>query len=426
LQEETLTQPYFNIASVRQTIPTPKVANVVGEVERGLSDLGLEQKVSAGQTVAVTAGSRGIADLARVLQTVVSHVKRLGAAPYVAPAMGSHGGATAEGQAKVLADLGITEEKIGAPVRAQMKTDVIGESRFGLPVHCGRDFTDADHVVVVNRVKPHTSFRGEVESGLLKMTVLGMGKAVGARLAHQLFFRHGFEPVVRDLAGVILDRVPVLCGIALVENRLEQTARIGVCTKDRFFETDRSLLKEARRLIGRIPFSDVDLLIIDEMGKNISGSGMDSNVTGRVFHQVTPEPEPRQFRRIYVRDLTPETDGNALGVGTADFVSRRLVDKIDPEKTKINCITASVPEKGRIPIAYDRDDRAVADALASAGVSDPAAARVVWVQNTLSLDRFWISEALGNDVKQTGRVFLETGFSPISFDANGDLLTQDS
>ena len=349
------------------------------------------------------------------------HLKERGAEPYVAAAMGSHGGATAAGQRRVLAELGITEETVGAPIHSRMETDSVGDSRFGLPVHCGRDFTGADHVVVVNRVKPHTSFRGSVESGLLKMSVLGMGKAEGARMAHRMFFRHGFEPVVRDLAGIVLDRLPVLCGIALVENRLEQTARIEVCTKDRFAEVDRSLLKEARGLIGRIPFSDVDLLIVDEMGKNISGSGMDSNVTGRIFHQATPEPKQRQFRRIYVRGLTPESGGNALGVGTADFVSRRLVEKIDPEKTRINCITASVPEKGRIPIVYDRDKDAVRDALSSAGVTDPAATRLVWIKNTLSLDRFWISEALAADAGKTEGVLLETGFSPLPFDNAGNL-----
>jgi hypothetical protein len=416
-----MTDVFPQTARVCQNIPAPRAEDVAERVERGLSGLNLDQRVAAGQTVAITAGSRGIADLALVIQVAVSRIKALGAAPYVAPAMGSHGGATAAGQVKVLEGLGITEASVGAPVRAGMETETLGKSRFGLPVHCGRDFTGADHVLVVNRVKPHTSFRGEVESGLLKMTVLGMGKAVGARTAHQLFFRHGFEPVVRDLAGIVLDRLPVLGGIALVENRLEQTARIETCPKERFAEIDRTLLKEARNLIGRIPFHDVDLLIVDEMGKNISGSGMDSNVTGRIFHQVTPEPEPRQFRRIYVRDLTPETDGNALGVGTADFVSRRLVDKIDVEKTKINCVTASVPEKGRTPIAYDRDDRAVSDALSSAGVRDPAAARLVWIRNTLSLERFRISEALAADAAQTEGMVLETGFTPLPFDADGQL-----
>jgi hypothetical protein len=416
-----MTDVFPQTAMARQTIPTPRVEDVAEQVERGLSGLNLDQQVAAGQTVAITAGSRGIADLALVIGVAVSRIKALGASPYVAPAMGSHGGATAAGQVKVLEGLGITEASVGAPVRASMETETVGKSRFGTPVHCGLDFTGADHVLVVNRVKPHTSFRGEVESGLLKMTVLGMGKAVGAGMAHQLFFRHGFEPVVRDLAGIVLERLPVLGGIALVENRLEQTARIEICPKDRFGEIDRVLLKEARSLIGRIPFHEVDLLIVDEMGKNISGSGMDSNVTGRIFHQVTPEPEPRQFRRIYVRDLTPETDGNALGVGTADFVSRRLVDKIDFEKTKINCITASVPEKGRIPIVYDRDDRAVADALSSAGIRDPAAARLVWIRNTLALERFRISEALAADAAQTGDVVLETGFSPLPFDADGRL-----
>jgi hypothetical protein len=408
-------------AMARQTIPTPRVDDVAEQVERGLSGLNLDRQVAAGQTVAITAGSRGIADLALVIGVAVSRIRALGASPYVAPAMGSHGGATAAGQVKVLEGLGITEASVGASVRASMETETVGKSRFGTPVHCGRDFTGADHVLVVNRVKPHTSFRGEVESGLLKMTVLGMGKAVGARMAHQLFFRHGFEPVVRDLAGIVLDRLPVLGGIALVENRLEQTARIEVCEKGRFAEVDRALLEEARQLIGKIPFFDVDLLIVDEMGKNISGSGMDSNVTGRIFHQATPEPKQRQFRRIYVRDLTPETDGNALGVGTADFVSRRLAEKIDPEKTRINCITASVPEKGRIPMIYDRDKDAVRDALSSAGVNDPGAARLVWIKNTLSVDRFWISEALAADADRTETVRLESEFSCLPFDEDGNL-----
>ncbi|MCF8050178.1 MAG: DUF362 domain-containing protein [Desulfobacterales bacterium] len=416
-----MSEKFPRIARVRQTIPTPRVGDVAGEVERGLSALNLKETVEAGQTVAVTAGSRGIADLPVVIRSVVDHLRTLGAEPYVAAAMGSHGGARAEGQRRVLAEIGITEKTVGAPIRSSMETEVVGKSRFGQAVHCGRDFTQADHVVVVNRVKPHTSFRGEVESGLLKMAVVGMGKAAGARLAHQMFFRHGFEPVVRDMAGILLDRCSVLAGIALVENRLEQTARIEVCEKNRFFEVDRSLLTEARKLMGRVPFSDVDLLIIDEMGKNISGSGIDSNVTGRIFNQVTPEPEIRQFKRIYVRALTAESDGNALGVGMADFVSRRLVDRIDAEKTKINCVTASVPEKGRIPISYEKDVDALKDALSCVGIEDPAAARLVWIKNTLALDKFWISEALTGDVQKTDGVSMETGLCPLPLDEDGNL-----
>jgi hypothetical protein len=412
---------YPRIARVRQTIPSPRLKDVAGAVEGGLANLNLKERVIPGQTVAVTAGSRGIADVSAVIRAVAAHLRALGAVCYVAPAMGSHGGATADGQRRVLEGLGITEAAVGAPVRSNMDTDAVGESRFGVPVFCGRDFTGADHVVVVNRVKPHTSFRGSVESGLLKMTVLGMGKAEGARQAHRLFLRHGFEPVLRDLAGVVLGRLSVLCGVALVENRLEQIAHVEVCEKARFYEVDRSLLVEARRLMGRIPFSDVDLLIVDEMGKDVSGSGMDSNVTGRIFHQATPEPEKRQFRRIYVRNLTQETEGNALGVGTADFVSRRLVDQINPEKTRINCITATVPEKGRIPIAYDRDDHAVSDALSSAGVSDPATARLVWIRNTLSLDRFWISEALCREAAGKDGLSLQTGLFELPFDDDGNL-----
>jgi hypothetical protein len=198
-------------------------------------------------------------------------------------------------------------------------------------------------------------------------------------------------------------------------------ARLQVCPPGQFLHTDRQLLIESRELMGRVPFDDVDLLMVDEMGKNISGSGMDSNVTGRVYNLVTPEPSVRQFRRIYVRDLTPESDGNALGVGTADFVSRRLVEKMDAEKTRINCVTAAVPEKGRIPLIYEHDREAIGDALASAGAGNGSAARVVWIKNTLELDYMWVSQALEEEVQRTASTQLLSPFSPMPFDSTGDL-----
>lgn len=409
------------IALLRQRIPAPELTDPLDELRRGLSALELGGRLRPGARVAVTAGSRGVTDMLPVLREVVAHLKSLGAEPFVAPAMGSHGGATDQGQAEVLKKLGITEQSVGAPIVSNVETVQIADSSYGEPVLVGRDFAEADHVVLVNRVKPHTSFRGVVESGLFKMMVIGMGKPAGARVAHRLFLRHGFEPVVLEFSRHIMEKLPILCGVALVENRLERTAALEVLEPGRFLEVEKELLVKARELMGRVPFEDVALLVVDEIGKNISGAGLDSNVTGRIMHQATPEPRPQRFRRIYLRDLTDESGGNALGMGTADFISRRLREKIDLEKTRINCVTATVPEKGRIPITYDHDRQAILDALSSAGVSRPQEARMVWIKNTLELDYMWISGALADEARSNPQLELLTEFRELPFDQDGDL-----
>lgn len=409
------------IVMVKNQIPVPEAVDVPFEVRRGLEALNLSATVRPGQRVAITAGSRGVTDMVAAIAAVAAYFKELGAEPFVAPAMGSHGGATDQGQADLLTHLGITPETVGVPIRSSMATEIIGETSFGQPVIVGRDFVQADHVVVVNRVKPHTSFRGIVESGLCKMLTIGMGKEAGAKLAHSQFYQHGFEPVVREIAGVVMDKVPVICGVALVENHHEQTAHLKVCGPREFIKTDSEMLDKARGLMGRVPFKNVDLLIVDEMGKNVSGSGMDSNVTGRVMNQVTPEPSERHFKRIFVRDLTPESEGNALGVGTADFAARRLVDKIDLHKTRVNCITASVPEKGRIPLAYDQDISAVTDALHTVGLEDFAMARVVWIKNTLELGRMFVSQALAEEAQAMENITQEGSLEAMPFDGEGNL-----
>ncbi len=409
------------IVMVRNEIPAPESVDVPFEVRRGLEALNLAAQVKPGQRVAITAGSRGVADMVRAIAAVVAYFKELGAQPFVAPAMGSHGGATDQGQANMLSHLGITEESVGAPIQSSMATDQIGETSFGQPVVVGRDFVQADHVVVINRVKPHTSFRGMLESGLCKMLTIGMGKHAGAKLAHAQFYQHGFEPVVREIAGVVMHKVPVLCGVALVEDHHEHTAFLRVCGPREFMKVDAEMLEKARGLMGRVPFHNVDLLIVDEMGKNVSGSGMDSNVTGRVMNQVTPEPTERQFKRIFVRDLTPESEGNALGVGTADFTTNHLVQKIDLQKTRVNCITASVPEKGRIPLAYDTDQEAVTAALQTVGMDDFTTARVVWIKNTLELGRMLISEAMVEEAQAMANLTLEGSPRAMPFDQKGNL-----
>ena len=410
-----------SLIMVSNQAPAPRVADVGRAVEQGLAALDLGARLAPGARVAITAGSRGVRDMAQAIAATAAHLKSLGARPFVAPAMGSHAGATAEGQAALLAELGITPERVGAPIVSSMEVDELGSNRLGRPVLIGRDFCRADGIVVVNRVKPHTSFKGRVESGLCKMLAIGMGKRRGADLAHRQFFRHGFEPAVLAIAEVALERLPLLAGVGLVENRQERAAEVQVCAPRDFVATDMALLERARQLMGRVPFLEVDLLIVDEMGKNISGSGMDSNVTGRILHQVSPEPTPRQFRRILVRDLTPESQGNALGVGAADFTTQRLKDKIDYHKTRVNCVTASVPEKGRVPLAYDREDQAVADALASVGVEQGSEARVVWIKNTLELERMLVSPSLAAEARDMADLSLEGEPRAMPFDQQGNL-----
>ena len=406
---------------IKNNIPAPKVQDVEAEILSGLAALGLAERIKPGDSVAITAGSRGVTDMVLAIKATVSFFRSLGAKPFVAPAMGSHGGATDQGQEDMLTHLGITAETVGAPIVSSMEVEEIGRTSFGLPVFIGRDFCRADHVAVVNRVKPHTSFRGKVESGLCKMLGIGMGKRTGAVSSHAQFLNYGFERVVREISELALRKVPICCGVALVENYREETALLQVAPPEKFWETDVRLLREARGLMGRVPFDKVDLLIVDEIGKNISGAGLDSNVTNRIMHPATPEPTDKKFARIFVRDITPESEGNGLGIGVAEFTSQRLVDKLDLEKTRINCVTASCPEKGRIPFAYPTDLPAVKDALATAGVHEPEKARLVWIKNTLELERMWISAALLGEAKAMENLELAKGPVEFPLDADGNL-----
>jgi hypothetical protein len=409
------------MALIRLHTPAPELANLDQRLDEGFARLNLAGKVKPGQKVALTGGSRGFADVAKVLRHVAGFLRSLGAEPYVSPAMGSHGGATASGQTRLLARLGITEETVGAPVVSHMETREVGRTPSGLPVLIGEDFIRADWVVVVNRIKPHTSYRGRFESGLLKMLAIGMGKRDGAEQSHLHFFRYGFERVVGEISSLVIEKLPLLCGIGFIENRLGKTADLEVLAPEQFAEREPGLLSRARELMGRVPFDQVDLLIVDEMGKDVSGSGMDSNVTGRIYNQVVPEPTHHPFRRIYVRDLTPGSEGNALGVGTADFCARRLVDKIDPDKTRINCLTAAVPEKGRVPIVCESDLAGIGRGLLSAGVADPLRARIVWIRNTLDLESMKISPALEEEARALEGVEFLSPFEALPFDPLGQL-----
>ena len=324
---------------IKQHFDAPVVADLPAAVKEELDQIGTASIIGKGDSVAIGGGSRGVANIAIVIKATADYLKDIGAKPFVVPAMGSHGGATAEGQRAVLEHYGVTEETVGVPIKATMEVVEIGQTADGLPVFLDTYAANADHIVPVNRIKAHTDFRGTVESGTLKMLTIGFGKQHGANMYHRAFFHYGFEHIIRTVTGLLIDAGKVAFGVGSVENAHEQTAKVAAMRADEIMRRERELLVESKSLMGRLPFDAFDLLIVDWMGKNISGTGMDTNIIGRMMQILEPEPEKPAIVRIFVRDLTDDSDGNATGVGLADFTTTRLVEKMDRHATYMNGIT---------------------------------------------------------------------------------------
>ncbi|HUL38242.1 MAG TPA: lactate racemase domain-containing protein [Thermodesulfobacteriota bacterium] len=411
------------IFKIHQKIDAPHLEDVENRVHELLNQFELAKKVKRGERIGLTAGSRGIKDKPRVLKAIVDRLKDLGASPFIVPCMGSHGGATAEGQIEVLESLGITERSVGAPILSSMDVEEIGRTKFGTPVLTARDLLKADRVVVVNRVKPHTDFRGEIESGLVKMMVIGTSKHQGALMVHRLTIKHGFPAVIREVGSIILKKVPILFGMGIIENQYGKTAFIDLVKPEKLVEEEKALLKKARRLAPSLPFDQMDLLILDEMGKNISGAGMDTNVIGRRAFIWSSKPRKPKIMRIFVRDITEESHGNATGIGMADYITKRLFDKIDYSSTAVNCLTGMGPENGRIPIFFERDRDALAAAHDNSGVLHPQNLRILWAKSTLELENLYASQALFKEARSNRRLEILGNPFEFPFDQNGNLIS---
>ena len=407
---------------IQQQFEAPVLTDLPAAIHTELDRINASAIVKPGETVAITAGSRGVANVDVAVKATIDYLKRLGAHPFVVPAMGSHGGATAEGQRSVLEHYGITEETVGAPVKATMEVVELGKTASGLPVFLDRYAAEADHVVPLNRIKAHTDFNGSIESGLMKMMVIGLGKQQGANLYHRAFFQYGFEQVITAVGGLILDTGKIAFGLGLIENAHEDTAKAVAVPAAQLLQTERELLVEAKSLMGRLPFDELDLLIIDWTGKNISGTGMDTNVIGRMMQNFEPEPAKPAILRIFVRDITEESDGNATGIGLADFTTTRLVDKIDRHATYMNGITALGPQKSKIPFYYDTDSEAIAVALDTIGLTEPEDARVIRIESTLRLTELDISKVLLEDAKLHSGLEVIGETKPLPFDDAGNLI----
>ena len=384
--------PMPRMVSVRQKFDATHLGDIPGAIAKEFAKPEVRSRIKPGQVIAVGCGSRGIANIGTIAKCVVRELQALGAKPFIFPCMGSHGAATAEGQKKVLEGYGITEAATGVPIKATMDTTVVGDLDDGTPVHMDRYAAEADGIVVINRVKPHTAFRGATESGITKMLAIGIGKIVGAATYH----RHGMDtfptllPKVRD---VNLARRNVLLGVGIVENAHDQTALVEAIPAEEIAAREPVLQEMAKRLMPRLFFDEIDVLVIDEMGKNISGAGFDPNITGRNRRAIPWNFGPRT-KKIVVLGLTPETHGNATGIGGADVITMRLFKEVDVPSTYANIITSMNLDGGAIPIVMNDDREAIQLAVKTVVRVKPQDCRIVRIRNTLELGYVQVSEPM--------------------------------
>lgn len=403
---------------VRQRLWSKRVGDLEAEVEGLVRRSRLAARLKPGLSVAIAVGSRGVANIDRIVATVVRTVRGLGGDPFVVPAMGSHGGGSAEGQVQILAELGVTQERVGAPIRSSMDTVRLGETASGMPVHVDRNAFGADAVVVVNRVKKHTDITSTVESGLMKMIAIGLGKKTQADLIHA-YGSPGLRKYIPEVARVVIARAPIALGIATLENGYEETAEVHGFEPEQIEPGEMRLLQRNKRRLPRLPFDEIDVLIVERMGKEISGTGMDTNVLGRIKIAGERDPAYPRVQTVIVLDLTEASHGNAIGIGLADLTTERLVRKVDREATYVNGITSGFLERGKIPITLPTDRAAVETAFSRLSPPRRARPRIARIADTLHLDAFEASPALVHEARRPLEV---TGPArALHFDALGAL-----
>ena len=408
---------------IRQRFDIPPAVDVLAEVDREWMGIKDHLDLPQGSSVAMAVGSRGISNLSVVVQAVATLLKEAGYDPFVTPAMGSHGGATAEGQTEVLAARGITEESVGVPVRATMEVEPMGEVD-GIPLFLDRLAHGADGIVLINRIKPHTNFIGPTESGLIKIIAIGLGNQVGAEHYHRLSIVRSQYEIINTAGKELLKKSRVLFGVGLVENQDHETAKITMVLSQDMEAVETELLKMARACLPTLPLKEIDLLIIDEMGKDISGEGIDPNVVGRdVCAYGVERPWPK-ITRIFVRDLSEGSEGSAIGVAQADLTTRRLVEKIDFEATAVNCLTSCSPESGKIPLAFPNDREAIAVALKTLRPCGVEELRLVHIKNTMEITSMMVSVGCFDSIDKDRVESIGEEDLDLEFDSRGGLVSR--
>jgi hypothetical protein len=406
------------MVKVRQTFPRPRVENVEEELTEKLQTKGVASLIKQGQRIAIGVGSRGITDLPLMVKIIVNEIKKAGGNPFIVPAMGSHGGATAEGQKDMLIRMGINEEYIGAPIHATMETVQIGTTANGLPVRIDKYASEADAIVVINRIKPHPAFRGPYESGLMKMITIGLGKQKGADICHDLGFGKMAENVPA-IANVIREKTNLIFAVGVLENAYHEVCRIEVLENREIPVEEPKLLEEAKGLIPRIQLDEFEVLVIDQIGKDISGTGFDTNAVGR-YHTPYASGGPK-IAKITALDLTDKTHGNGNGLGILDFTTRRAFEKFDMEMTYPNALTSTVPLSVKIPMVLKSDKQSIQAAIKTGNILDKANVRMVRIKNTNYIGEIEVSESLIEEVKQNKYLEIMSEPYELNFDSKGNL-----
>lgn len=410
--------PLPRMARVRQKFDDDHIEDIPRAVAEALSQPKIDCRIKRGASIAVTVGSRGISNIVEITKTIVAYLRQKGAKPFVVPAMGSHGGATAEGQLQVLHSFGFTEESVGCPIKSSMQVQKIADTEDGRPVLIDAFAAAADGIIVVNRVKPHTSFTGPYESGLMKMMAIGLANQAGAEVCHQ----EGYGRLavnIEKYGRVILSKAKILFGVAIVENAYDQTCDLVALPREEIALKEPDILDRAKSLMPRILFGRLDVLVVDRMGKNISGLGMDPHVTGcyaTTYVSGTPRPD-----KLVVLDLTDETHGNGNGAGMADVSTRRLLEKFNFEKTYPNALTCTLTQAVRLPMIMDNQKLAIQAAIKTASGFDKTSIRMVRLSDTLHLSEIYISEAMLPEAEANPDITILEEPSPLKFNENGDL-----
>ncbi len=413
---------YPKMIRVRQAFEKTTLENIPQEILTHLAKLELEKIVKKGDTVAVACSSRGIANYGIIIKTVVLFLKQLGLAPFIIPAMGSHGAATSEGQKRVLEHLGITENEMGVPIRSSLDVIQLGETEEHIPVYLDKEASRADHIVLINRIKKHTEFEHEFESGLLKMMAIGLGKQAGASTYHEAMLTYGYPGVILSIAKKVLQGSNILFGLGVVENGYCQTYKIDVSGPDKIEEMEKELFKESKKMSPSLPFDEADILIIDEMGKDISGTGFDTKVVGRIgLPLVADEPQSPRIKRILVCNLTDGSEGNAVGVGIADFITQRLLDNIDMDALNINTITGVCPEMGKIPLTLKNDREAIEIAIKCIGLIPLEKIKIMRIKNTSLLSEVEVSEGYEEELSKRNDLEVIIEKRTMGFEGDGNL-----
>jgi len=413
----------INMFHIEQIFDKNRLDNIPKVITREFKRIDLIQRIKPGMQIGITVGSRGIKNITLIIKSIIQEVKQRGGIPFILPAMGSHGNANTEGQKKILESYGITEESTGVPIKATMEVVKLAILKNGLPVYFNKYAFQADGVIVVNRVKVHTVFKAKIESGLHKMLAVGLGNHKGASFVHSLG-PENISRYVEEFGQLILKKAPILCGVGILENAYDETKKIVAASPEDFLKVDQELLKECKDIMPTLPIKDIDVLIVQEMGKDISGAGIDTNIVGGVKAYVKGEYNPPKINKMVILDLTTPSHGNAIGMSIADIVTKRLYDKIDFEATYKNVITCGYLDRAKTPIVLKTDKEAIKVALSTVYKLPGTEPRVIFMRNTLLVHNLLVSKAIYEEIKEREDIIITEFGEKLTFDSEGNLTTK--